>query len=380
MIPMASLFDDIGPDLARVPGLHSGQQELLILLTRLAADRGQWTGSRAELAAELGCSPDTVTRRKDKLVAMGLISAAPSGRVMTYRVLSSRGSDGFLRGDTARALKGGKGQQRADKAPKRRWWQRPDDNQLELDFGSATLPTNRREVARRLAATTMEWMSLVITLVVGPATSAAKRPTTPATSNEKQPEPTKFVPSAVAKPPTPAIEPAAPTHEPATPPTTFEPPIGIGTSIPPLPETTLLSPTDPIEVISTDTSRALKFCLWPNAKKEDFINPSKVQEVFERLKRSGGCTDDERLQVFKFVANVLELAKPTDRVPGLITAILRGSGTPWRSRGNAINEQTARAMIRTLDVPAELQRRTSDLSVDVERARQVAALRDKYSL
>jgi hypothetical protein len=363
---MPSLFDDIGPDSARVPGLHSGQQELLILLARLAADQGQWTGSRAELAAELGCSSDTVTRRKDKLVAMGLISAAPSGRVMTYRLLLTRGDDGSLRRGASTASKCGKGQQRDDKAPKRRWWQRPDDNQLELDFGPATPPTNRREVARRLAATTLEWMSLVITLVVGPATSATKRPTTPATSDAKQPEP--------------ATEPAAPTPEPATLPTTFDSPIGIGISIPDLPETKLLSPTNPIEAVSANTNRALKFCLWPNAKKEDFRNPLKVQEVFERLKRAGGCTDDERLQVFKFVANVLELAKPTDRVPGLITAILRGSGTPWRSRGNAINEQTARAMIRTLDVPAELQRRTSDLSVDVERARQVAALRDKYSL
>jgi hypothetical protein len=363
---MPSLFDELGPDSARVTGLNCGQQQLLILLTRLTADRGEWTGSRSDLAKELGCSSDTVTRRKDKLVAMGLISAFPSGRVMTYRVLFTRVNDGFLHRAVARALKGDRSTQRAELAPKRRWWKRPDDNQLELDFGPATPPTNRREVARRLAATTLEWMSLVITLVVGPKAPATKRPTTPATIDEKQPESTTFVPPVAVQP--------------ATPPTTPEPPIGIGISIPASPETQLLSPNNPIELTNTGNHRALKFCLWPNAKKEDFRNPLKVQEVFERLRRTGGCTDDERLQVFKFIANVLELAKPTDRVPGLITSVLRGSGTPWRSRGNAINEQTARAMIRTLDVPLELQRRTSDLSIDGERARQAAALRDKYPI
>ena len=118
---MTSLFSDTDLTSARVPGLHSGQQELLILLTRLAGDRGHWTGSRAELAAALGCSVATVTRRKEKLVALGLVAAAPGGRVITYRILSTA-------------------MHRLSKpAPKprsaRRWFQRPDADQLEFDFG-----------------------------------------------------------------------------------------------------------------------------------------------------------------------------------------------------------------------------------------------------
>ncbi len=363
---MSQLFQS-GPETKRVPGLNAGQQGLLILLTRLAVN-GEWTGSRAELAEALGCSADTVTRRKDKLVALGLISAVPSGRVMTYRVLSS---------STRRA--GDVSPRIPATAKKRSWWKRPDDNQLEFDFGPATPPTSRREVARRLAATTLEWMSLVVTLVIGPAT---KRPTTPATFTPKTTTaPTTFALETPESPITTdasAAEPQAPTSEPATPPAAIEPPIPIGISIPPLPESQLSSPTNPIEPTNTGNCRALKFCLWPNAKKEEFGQPQKVQEAFERLLKVGGCTNDERLLFFKAMASINRLAKPTDRVPGLVTSVFRGEGTPWRSRGNAEDERVAREMIRILDVPVEMQRRTADLSIDVERARQAAALRNRY--
>ena len=368
---MHSLFDDLGLDSARIPGLHSGQQDLFILLNRLAADQGQWTGSRAELAKELGCSSDTVTRRKDKLVAMGLISSTPAGRVMTYRVLSTKPV-----ADAASV-----GRKRAERAQNRFWYRRPDDNQLELDFGPATPPTNRREVARRLAATTMEWMSLVITLVVGPKSPATQRPTTPATLDEKTPEPTTFEPSLVVQSATPTTEPEAPIPEPTTPPAANQPSIGIGTSIP---ESNLLSPISPIPgTLSTEgakngKSRALKFCLWQNAKKSDFQNAEKVQEAFERLLRVGGCTADERVIFFRFCNSVVEQAKSTDNVPGLITSILRGSGTPWRSRGHSLNEKWARDAIRRLDVPLDIQKRTSDLSFDDEKRRQIAAFQRKY--
>ena len=106
-----------------------------------------------------------------------------------------------------------------------------------------------------------------------------------------------------------------------------------------------------------------------------------IQQVFERLKAVGGCTDDERLHVFRFVANAVRLKKPSDNIPGLVTSVLRGAGTPWRARGDAEDERTAREQIASLK-PVELQTRTGNLETpdDYSKSKQTQreALLAKY--
>jgi len=349
------MFLDLNFTSVRLPGLHSGQQEMLILISRLAGDSGEWTGPRSALATELRCSVDTITRRKDALVQAGFISVTTSGRSLTYRLIKSA-VDSLPR----ESHHGAPIHKSTTSA--RRWWQRPDANQLDLFRTTLT----RQEARAALKSTTMQWVSLLVCAVFGPDA----RRTTPATA---------------AAPMT-----SQPTTEPATPAANEQkindksaastPSIGIGTSIP---ETKLQSPTDSDSTGTVDNSksRTLKFCLWTKAQKKDFLEPKKVQEIYERLLKVGGCTPDERLQVFKFVANAVELATETDNLPGLITAILRGTGTPWRARGNALNERTAREMIKVIDVPAELQVRTGDLLggpdvIEAERQRQLRIARE----
>ena len=137
----------------------------------------------------------------------------------------------------------------------------------------------------------------------------------------------------------------------------------------------------PIKPIG-DRNRSLKrFSLWKDAKTEDFQEAKRVQEVFIRLKESGGCTDDERFHVFRFVAHMVRtLDKPTDNVPGCVVSCLRGDAagaSPWRSRGDDDDANRAREQMRAIDVPAEMRIRTGnldDINVDVRREDQKARL------
>ena len=355
------LFDDLDCSSRKIAGVNKGQQDLLALIERLAGD-GEWVGSRSEIAKPLGCSVDTVTRRKDRLVELGLLAVEPRGRMLAYRVHASRGV-------SAPGLQKPPATSAAQPAPKRRWWRRPDANQLDL-FNE---PTTRTEAATRLAATTLQWMSLVVSLVIGcrpkPPTSAATptaRPATPATISPAPPAetttPTTKPPEAIASI---AIEPTPTT-------TSAERLLSPILQEPPSDAPVVASLEKPVEEPPSDApvvaslekpveGRSLKkFALWRNAKESDFQEPVMIQQIFERLKTAGGCTDDERLHVFRFVANAIRLKKPHDNIPGLVTSVLRGSGTPWRARGDAEDERTAREQIASLK-PVELQTRTGNL-------------------
>ena len=83
--------------------------------------------------------------------------------------------------------------------------------------------------------------------------------------------------------------------------------------------------------------------------------------------------------MFRFVASIVATATgQKHNLPGLITSTLRGDAgrDPWRARGSE-HEETARAWMKSLDCPPELQRRTSDLMPDNsgnELERQRAAM------
>lgn len=350
-----SLFaDELDITSRRLPGLNPGQQQLLTLLLELAGPDDTWTGSRSTLANSLGCSTDTITRRKDRLVVLGLLSVVPAGRVITYTLIRSAVA-GAVTGCTpipsaARPA-----------TSKRRWWKRPAANQLSL-FDQ---PATRADAALQLAATTVHWMSLLVSLVIGPAA----KPPTPAASAPKTSR-TRASTSDIVRQP--AAEPPTPTTiyaQPAAEPPTFSP-IAIEPTTTSTPETQLQRTTSPIKPIEPG-SRSLKFCLWRNAMAEDFSEVIRVQDVFERAVASGVCTADEQVHIFKFVANVIRLRQPTDNLPGLITSVLRGAGTPWRARGSDEDEAKAREQIRSL-VPVALSRRESDLTPDPDSARRDA--------
>ena len=121
-----------------------------------------------------------------------------------------------------------------------------------------------------------------------------------------------------------------------------------------------------------------KFSLWKNAKREEFSDPTTVQRLFERMVEAGVCTQDEWLHVFRLVASLLATTGAKDNFPGLLTAVLRGDAghDPWRARG-IDHDNTARAWMRSLDSPPEMQRRTANLmedNPDDERQRQRAAM------
>jgi hypothetical protein len=267
----------------------------------------------------------------------------------------------------------------------------PDCNQLSLPFVDCE---SRLDAARRLASTTLQMLSLVLTLVVGPAARTTTRKASSVVVAAGVPELTDFADASprpsrdephgtaatAAKREAPAAietqNTVSPAASPAERPHTIEP---ISTSIT-IPTTAELI-SKPIQPIGVEHGSLKKFCLWRNAKSEEFKDAVKVQEIFERLLAAGGCTVDERLHLFRFVANTIRLAKPTDNPPALITAVLRGAGSPWRARGDESDESVARQQIRSLDVNLEMQTRSSDLlegeSIEAKRRdakRQLAKL------
>lgn len=104
-----------------------------------------------------------------------------------------------------------------------------------------------------------------------------------------------------------------------------------------------------------------KFSLRKNTTAAELKTPQGAQEVFERAVAGKICTPDERQHVFCLILAIAE-SKSTTNLPGAVTKALRGEAgkDPWRTRGAGFEEQ-AREWIRALDVPAEMQQRTSDL-------------------
>ena len=364
------LFDDLDSSSLRPAGLNAGQNDLFVLLSRIGGEAGEWTGSRAELAKALGCSCDTVTRRKDRLVELGLVAVTPVGRMLRYAVLRRAVGNELVanrmknKTPHPNPLPGLPG--RRDRSA-RRWWSLLDADQLDLDFGPDAQP------ATRLAATTMQWIGLVVALVVGPKA----RPTTSTTIDaETSVEPTTSTTSDVQ----PTTKPTASTTLSEAQPTTLVSTIET-TSIP----TTTMTTTKPQISKTTNTNgSSSNFRLWRNAKAEEFQDPHKVQEVFERHHKAGLSTVDQRLAVFRCVVSLAASAKPSDDLPALITSVLRSKPStmkfgPWFARGTEVDEQRAREMIRVVDGTAA-RVRTGDLSEDLERRKsdQRLALLSKY--
>ncbi len=122
---------------------------------------------------------------------------------------------------------------------------------------------------------------------------------------------------------------------------------------------------NPSKPIGDGSRVSKKFSLWKNAKREEFSDPKNVQQVFDRAVKTKVCTVDERLHDFRLVALLIATTGAKDNFPGLLTSVLRGDAghDPWRARG-IDHEDTARAWMRSLDSPPEMQRRTSNLSDD----------------
>lgn len=121
------------------------------------------------------------------------------------------------------------------------------------------------------------------------------------------------------------------------------------------------NPTKPCAAKQPDGVSQKKFSLRKNTTADELRTPEGAQEVFERAMKCGICTVDERQHVFCLILAIAG-SKSTTNLPGAVTKALRGEAgkDPWRTRGVGFEEQ-AREWIRTLDVPAEMQQRTSDL-------------------
>lgn len=103
-----------------------------------------------------------------------------------------------------------------------------------------------------------------------------------------------------------------------------------------------------------------RFRLWRNATRQQILSPSGAQRVYELATGAGICTTSERHHVFRLI---LSLSEATGNLPAILTSILRGDAgkDSWKSRGGDFDDQ-AREWQRSLDVPPEMQQRTSDLS------------------
>ena len=371
------LFPHLQTDSQRPAGVTKGQNELFDAIVTLAGSSDTWTGPRSMLAKACGCSTDTVTRRKDRLVELGLLSVIPSGRHLAYTVIRTA-----VITATAEPVRPVVSARRETK-PTRRWWKRPDANQLDLFDG----PTTRAEAAAALAATTMHWIGLLVSVVLGPAARsaapAAKRTGRPAATaaivREFEPQPA----APAARPAATATESAAESQAPAAErPHTIEP-----LTIKPLTTSTPAQLSSPITTIEPLVNGSSKFCLWKDAKKSDFDDPKRLQEVFERHHQAGLSTHEQREDVIACVLSIIRLAKPKQSLPGLITKVLRGDPAttkfgPWITRGNQADRERARSIMRAIDVPAELQIRTSNLEETNEfentRRSSIAALKARY--
>lgn len=375
---------DLDASSQRLPGLTHQQQQLLQLIGQWSGDTGQWTGSQPQLATAIGVSRATVGRYVLVLRERGLIETIPTGKVLTYRLLASAvakvaGANGrSVAAETlgefrypARSETRQEFRSSTEPAPtkkRKRWWQRPDADQLDLFQPVAT----RAEVAQQLVATTVHWMGLLVSLVIGPAATSrkpaaagqatedfgasevtqprstsgnhAQAPVAPAANQLHQPVATTLKPAS-----TPA---ATASNQSQTSVNQSQPVASSPIAIELLP-TPISQPSVQRPITPTATNRALKFKLWTNAKDEDFRDEKNVQEVFQRAVQAGICSEDSRLLLFKYVASAVRNKQPSHNLAKMITARLRGTtkGTigPWRAEGSAADEQTARDQIRRLD-------------------------------
>jgi hypothetical protein len=123
--------------------------------------------------------------------------------------------------------------------------------------------------------------------------------------------------------------------------------------------TTIHNPTPHAPDAGNGVSRK-RFRLWKNATREQILCPPGAQRVFQHATGARICTDDERHHVFRLICS---LSEASGNLPAILTAILRDEAgkDPWRARGADFDVQ-AKEWMRSLDVPTEMQQRTSDLS------------------
>ena len=114
--------------------------------------------------------------------------------------------------------------------------------------------------------------------------------------------------------------------------------------------------------LEPDGNGVSKFRLWENATAKELGTPAGAQKLFEAVMAANLCTVDERHFVFRLVLSLKD-DKKIRNLPAALTSILRGDAgkDPWRARGGDFDDQ-AREWQRSLDVPPEMQQRTSDLS------------------
>lgn len=349
---------DVPSRIARLP-LKKGERELLQALAALGDDQLVWSGPQKTLAERLQVTTATVGRRAKRASEAGFLDlACQPGRPSRYAIL----------------LEG-----------------------LPREVVSPILVPTRttKAVARDLRSTCLRVMGLLVELVVTAVSRSA--PTEPPTKRRRRTfDPRQLhlwvptdSPSTPKAPPTNATNPP---HFDVEPPT-FE---GVRGHQPPTnrtepPTEKVLPPTNPacdhrqtgdsidstlstsspcpnpLSSISKEGGRASRIRWGKRIQEAEFSDPEKVQRLFEIACGQQFVASDDRKLFFALCCNLVRMKSPEDNLAGLLSYLLSVDkdqcGQPWRARASTEADLlTASDMIRRLDVPAEVQARTSDLT------------------